>query len=96
VANSQMNKLWKVWNKEFFIPSKGPEDWRELLVNKIEEFKIGYSTKTLAYCWEEQQGFPKDVKSVFLESGIELFQNIELPLGLPEYKVPLPRRPQVQ
>ncbi|WP_372456119.1 DUF6946 family protein [Priestia aryabhattai] len=72
------------------MPSKGPENWGELLVNKIEQFKSGYSARTLACCWENQQGFPPEVKSTFLDSNIELFKNVELLLGLPEYKVSLP------
>ncbi|KRD85086.1 hypothetical protein ASE51_28000 [Bacillus sp. Root147] len=53
-------------------------------------FKSGYSARTLACCWENQQGFPPEVKSTFLDSNIELFKNVELLLGLPEYKVSLP------
>lgn len=44
----------------FYIPSKGPEDWGDLLVNKIKQFKKGHSAKTLAYSWEKQHGFPHD------------------------------------
>ncbi|PEJ28330.1 hypothetical protein CN689_22530 [Peribacillus butanolivorans] len=65
------------------MPSKGPEDWGKLLINENSE-------KTLAYCQEDQNEFPPDVKAGFLESGIELFENDELLLGLPEYKVSLP------
>ncbi|MFE3897196.1 MULTISPECIES: DUF6946 family protein [unclassified Priestia] len=72
------------------MPSKGPENWGELLVNEIEQFKSGYSAKTLAYCWENQNGFLSDIKSSFLDSNIELFKNVELLLGLPEYKVSSP------
>ncbi|MCQ6281694.1 DUF6946 family protein [Bacillus sp. EB600] len=73
-----------------FIPSNGPEDWGDLLANKVKQFKTGYSAKTLAYSWEKQNGFPRDVESVFHASGIELFKTIEMLLGIPEYRVPLP------
>ena len=78
-----------------FIPSSGPEDWRSLLAEPDKHWKTRYSAKALAYCWEEASGFPECVRSVFIKSGIELFQEIELLLAFPEYKVPLPggRRP---
>jgi hypothetical protein len=40
--------------------------------------KTGYSAKSLAYCWEEAQGFPKSVVDVFNSSAFELFHSIEL------------------
>ena len=77
-------------SKTFYIPSKGPEDWKELLVNGEKQFKTGYSAKTLAYCWGKQNDFPLDIKSSFHTSDIPLFKHVELLLGLPEYKVSLP------
>jgi len=80
---------------KFFIPSSEPGDWKSLLAKPDKQWKTGYSAKTLAHCWEEAGGFPQDVKRVFIKSGIALFQDIELLLAFPEYKVPLPggRRP---
>ncbi|MED3821324.1 hypothetical protein ABE112_26735 [Priestia aryabhattai] len=72
------------------FPSEGPENWGELLIKKKEQFKTGYSAKALAYCWEDQNGFPPDVKLAFLESKDGLFENFELLLVIPEYKVSLP------
>jgi len=74
---------------KFFIPTNGPEDWKPLLA-KPYHWKTGHSAKTLAYCWEEANDFPECVRRVFIKSGIELFQNVELLLAFPEYKVPLP------
>jgi len=72
---------------KFFIPANNPEDWKPLV--GPENWKTGYSAKALAYCWQEANDFPESVRSVFMKSGIELFQNIELLLAFPEYKVPL-------
>ncbi|MEH6888144.1 DUF6946 family protein [Priestia megaterium] len=77
-------------SKTFYIPSEGPEDWKGLLVNREKQFKTGFSAKTLAYCWENQSDFPQDIKSSFHTSDIPLFKDVELLLGLPEYKVSLP------
>lgn len=74
---------------KFFIPANNPEDWKSLLAKPDKHWKTGYSAKALAYCWQEANGFPECVRSVFIKSGIELFQNIELLLAFPEYKTPL-------
>lgn len=73
-----------------FIPASKPEDWRPLLAEPHKHWKTGYSAKALAYCWQEADGFPESVQNVFKKSGIKLFQNVELLLAFPEYKVPLP------
>lgn len=73
-----------------FIPANKPEDWKLLLAKPDKHWRTGYSAKALAYCWQEANGFPECVKRVFKDSVIEVFQNIELLLAFPEYKVPLP------
>jgi len=75
---------------KFFIPSKGPESWKEFLADPEKQWKQGYSARSLAYCWEESKGFPKNIIKVFNESAIQLFNNIEFLLGIPEHKVELP------
>ncbi len=75
---------------KFFIPTNIPEDWKLLLAKPNKHWKTGYSAKALAYCWQEANDFPRSVKKVFKDSGIKLFQDIELLLAFPEYKVPLP------
>jgi len=75
---------------KIFIPANKPEDWKLLLAEPDKHWKTGYSAKALAYSWQEANGFPECIKNVFEKSGIELFQNIELLLAFPEYKVPLP------
>jgi len=75
---------------KIFIPANKPEDWKPLLAEPDKHWQPDHSAKTLAYSWQEANGFPERVKNVFKKSGIELFQNIELLLAFPEYKVPLP------
>ncbi len=74
---------------KFYVSVDSPEDWKPLLSKPDKHWKTGYSAKTLAYCWQEANDFPKSVKKVFRNSGIPLFQNIELLLAFPEYEVPL-------
>lgn len=74
----------------FFIPTNTPEDWKWLLAEPGRQWKDGYSAKLLAYCWEGANGFPKSVRRVFKNSGMELFKNVELLVAFPEYQVELP------
>ncbi len=75
---------------KFFIPIDNPEDWKSFLAEPDKQWKSGYSAKALAYCWQEANDFPKDVRRVFERSGFPIFQSIEMLFALPEYKVPLP------
>ena len=46
------------------IPATGPEDWKAFLAEPDKHWKSGYSARSLAYCWQEAGGIPKDVISV--------------------------------
>lgn len=71
------------------IPTKSPEDWKALLAEPDKQWKPGYSARALTYCWEEANGFPASVHSVFSEAGVP-FNDLEPLLIIPEHKVPLP------
>ena len=75
---------------KFFIPSGGPEAWKNFLVEPEKQWKTGFSAKSLAYCWEEAKSFPKEVRSALEGSGVSTFRSLELLLALPEHQVPLP------
>jgi len=76
--------------KRIYIASTKPEDWQRLLAVPKGQWKSGFSAKALAYCWENADGFPKEIARLFAESRIAAFQGIEALLILPEYKVQLP------
>lgn len=76
--------------KRIFIPTKSPDDWRQFLADPQKHWRTGFSAKTLAYCWENADGFPPEVARLFSDSGIPCFQNVLLLLALPEYQVSLP------
>lgn len=71
------------------ILSDGPESWQKFLAEPEKHWKTGYSAKSLAYSWEEADGFPDEIGEA-LNSGSEELQNLEPLLTIPEYKVPLP------
>lgn len=72
------------------VPSQGVESWRRLLADPEKHWAKGYSARTLAHCWEDTSGFPREVAQLLaqhptLRSAIPL-------LILPEWKVALPGR----
>ena len=75
------------------IPTRSAEDWKAFLAEPDKQWKTGYSARTLAYCWEETDGFPESVQSVFSEAGYP-FNKLEPLLIIPEHKVPLPGGPR--
>ena len=75
---------------KIYIPTTKPEDWQSLLADPEKHWRKGYSARAIAYCWQETDGFPTCVKKAFKKSDINLFQNIEILLAIPEHKVSLP------
>jgi hypothetical protein len=74
----------------FYRVIDSPEDWKPLLAEPEKHWRTGYSAKALAYCWQESRDFPPEVRRVFRRSGIDVFQDIEMLVAFPEYKVSLP------
>lgn len=75
---------------KFFVATRGPENWKNLLAQPDKHWKSGFSAKTLAHCWEEADGFPESVNRAFSLSELDNFTDVEFLLAIPEYKVPLP------
>lgn len=73
---------------KILIPAIGPDDWQQFLAEPIKHWKRGYSARTLAYCWHDADGFPKDVYNVL--SMADPFRDIDLLVAIPEHQVPLP------
>jgi len=74
----------------FYRPVSKAEEWKELLAKPNKHWRSGYSAKALAYCWQEAEEFPLEVKRVFCRSGMDIFKDIEILVAFLEYKVPLP------
>jgi hypothetical protein len=75
-----------------YIPAMKPEDWSHF-VAEPKHWKKGYSAMSLAMCWQEADGFPDSVTTVFKQSAHTLFHDIEMLLAIPEHQVPLPGGP---
>lgn len=66
-----------------YLPTRGAESWRELLADPVKHWAIGYSARTLAYCWEDAKGLPPEIAAMFSGKAMLL-------LAVPEHKVDLP------
>ena len=73
-----------------YVPSQGVEDWRRFLAEPEKQWKTGYSAKSLAYSWEEANGFPREIQTIFKDSEFEDLKDIEPLIIIPEHQVPLP------
>jgi len=75
---------------KIYIPSSGPDDWQQLLAEPAKQWRRGFSARTVAHSWESADGLPPEVEALFVKSGVEGFQELELLIAIPEHKVPLP------
>jgi hypothetical protein len=73
---------------KIFMPTSGPEDWKQFLAEPEKHWKTGNSAKALAYCWEESGDIPDEVRTV-LARAPELAE-IEALVCIPEHQVPIP------
>lgn len=69
--------------------TSGPEDWQKLLSDPIKHWKTGYSARTLAFSWEEADGFPAEITAAFSQTKEPLLANTKPIIAVPEFKVPL-------
>ena len=73
-----------------YIPSSGPGDWQQFLAEPEKQWRRGFSARTVAHSWESANGLPPEVEALFVKSGVDGFQEVELLIAIPEHKVPLP------
>lgn len=71
-----------------FIPTKDAESWKDFLADKNKHWKEEFSAMETALSWEKAKDMPKEIKKII--SANPNFENLELLLALPEFKVNLP------
>src|SRR3546814_407772 len=71
---------------KIYIPTSSAEHWAQFLAEPVKHWRQGFSARTLAYSWQEANGFPAEVAAVLADQ----FPSLELLLALPEHQVPLP------
>jgi hypothetical protein len=75
--------------KRIFVPTRSITDWKTLLAEPDKQWEKGHSAMLTALSWENGQGLPPELISIFRESDEVSFQNLELAVAIPEYQVPL-------
>jgi hypothetical protein len=72
----------------FLVPTSGVDNWKELLADPDKQWREGYSAHSLATRWQGAGGFPPEIASLLHTQPT--FADVEMLLGIPEHKVPLP------
>ncbi|MEK7699713.1 MAG: hypothetical protein AAB332_04860 [Planctomycetota bacterium] len=72
---------------KILIPSQSAEDWKQFLAEPEKHWKRGYSARAIAYCWQEADGLPDEVRSVLTQEPA--FEGLETLIAIPEHKVML-------
>ena len=72
------------------IPAESTEDWRKLLRDPVKHWRHGYSAKSLADHWQDEDGFPADVRQLFESASVPGVNDAEMLLGIPEHPTELP------
>lgn len=70
-----------------YVPSRGPQDWRELLAKPDVHWKHGASAMALADTWEAADSWPPEVETALEKAGLD---GLDLLLAIPEHQTPLP------
>lgn len=73
-------------SNSIFIPSSGPDSWRQFLAKPDLHWATGYSARTLAHAWESANGVPPEVAAL-LEPHVGAIEALVI---LPEHKTSLP------
>ena len=71
-----------------YIPANSADQWAQFLAEPVKHWRTGFSARSLAYSWQEADGFPTEVKRA-LATQPEL-ENLEPLIAIPEHKVHLP------
>lgn len=74
--------------KRIYLPVSSTDQWARFLADPEKQWRTGYSARTLAYSWQEADGFPAEVGAA-LATSAEL-RSAEVLLVIPEHQVPLP------
>ena len=72
------------------IAAESTKDWRKLLQDPEKQWRQGYSAKSLADSWQNEDGFPADVRQLFESASVPGINDAEMLLGIPEHTTALP------
>lgn len=75
--------------KRILIPSEGPQSWKRLLAEPEKHWQPGFSAMSTAHSWENADGVPKEIASLFAHAEEPAIRDASLAFAIPEYKVEL-------
>jgi hypothetical protein len=75
--------------KRILVPTRSTDDWKMLLAEPDKQWKAGYSAMLTAQSWENASGLPPEITFALHTSDNGHFNDLELALAIPEYKVVL-------
>jgi len=73
-----------------YIPSSGADSWQQFLAQPEKQWRTGFSARSLAYSWEEADGFPDEIEKALSDPGVSALNDTTPLIIIPEHKVPLP------
>jgi hypothetical protein len=65
-----------------YVPSSGPEAWKQFLAKPNVQWRKHFSARTLANSWEAADGLPREIRELFAP----VVGETELLLALPEHR----------
>lgn len=71
-----------------YVPVTRADQWAQFLAEPVKHWRTGFSARTLAYSWQEADGFPLEIRTAL--AAHQVFAGIELLLAFPEHQVHLP------
>ncbi len=63
------------------IPAESTDDRRMLLRDPVKHWRQGHSAKSLADHWQDENGFPADVRQLFKSASVPGVRDAEMLLG---------------
>jgi hypothetical protein len=75
--------------KRILIPTEGPQSWQHLLAEPVKHWQPGYSAMSTAFSWEDADGIPKELATLFAHAEEPAIRDASLAIAIPEYKVGL-------
>ena len=76
--------------KHIYIPTSSADDWQQFLAEPDKQWRTGFSARATAHAWQDADGFPAEVDSLFSSAEEINLHGAELLLAIPEHKVYFP------
>jgi hypothetical protein len=72
-----------------FVSATSPGDWQRYVKDPAKHWRTGYSARTLAYSWNDSNGWPPEIQQLFASSPERSLRDAEPQLVIPEKITPV-------